>query len=205
MFIRANDSWRASEASHEAHPEGLPKSRLLKAALAIAVVCLLSACASGSNPHQAIDRPGSEEIVVMSSQTGRFVLRVEDPSGSTRGAQGGFELLRTRSLATNSLGTQLHLYGPMNHSLGSLEQVGDQLMARDGRGRNLSPTELTHQLNTLLGQADWLSPLMAMDLATRLLRHVKASEVSSQDSARAPSETEFTIGVLRLSLRTVHD
>lgn len=207
MFIPTHESERAPRFRQGAGPKGLIPG-LPKVALAFALACLLSACASGPRPHQAVDRPGSENSVLIKSQTGRFVLRVEDPNGSIRGAQVGFELLQTRNPSTNSLGIELHLYGPMNQSLGSLEQVGDQLVARDGRGRDLSPTELSRQINALLGQADWLSPLMTMDFAARLLRHIQAKaakDANGQDSASRVSETEFVLGELRLSLRTIHD
>ena len=204
MFIPTNEPARPPGVVREARPQGLIPD-LPKVALALTLACVLSACASGPRPYQAADRPGSENSLVINSQTGRFVLRVEDPNGSIRGAQGGFELLQIRNPSNNSLGIELHLYGPMNQSVGSLEQVGDQLVAKDGRGRGLSPTELTQQLNALLGQADWLDPLMAMDFAARLIRHIEANDVNGRDSANKVSETEFTLGELRLSLRTIYD
>jgi len=141
---------------------------------------------------------------VLPSQTGRLVVRIEDPYGGTRGAQASFEVIELGAGSADSQ-TQLHLYGPMNQWLGSVEQRGSDLKVTDSRGRELPSDELARQFNLLLGTGDWLSPAMATDLAGQLLGRVRSSSTGANTPRSGPTDAEFSIGGLRLNLRILHD
>jgi hypothetical protein len=141
---------------------------------------------------------------VLPSQTGRLVVRVEDPYGGTRGAQASFEIIEMGAGSADSR-TQLHLYGPMNQWLGSVEQRGSDLKVTDSRGRQLQPDELARQFNTLLGTGDWLNPGVAEELAGQLLYRLRSSSPGANTHQSGPIDAEFSISGLRLNLRVVYD